>query len=204
PVDRDVPRSTHSRHDRRSRRVPHGFVPDLTLPSKSCARGKRRAAWRIARRLSPPPLALARRYQSSQSPESIEMAFRKLALAPGSKPAPSCARPRASHGAGDQGIQVLARRASVAARAQLWFCRAASLRLRAVLPTRPTAAKPAATTTTTTAVHRVGPESGGERSERRAARRMAAAERSPVRVTAVSSQSQSTPVCTEYAKEGSG
>src|SRR5207249_4003467 len=144
-MDRDVPQSTHSRRDGNNRREAHRFGrPCAAAARKESARGKRRAASRSAWRLASPLLALASRYQFSQSPESIEMAFRKLARAEGSKPAPSCARPSATHGLGDQGIHVLAWRASLAARDQSPFWRASLLRLRAVLPASPTAAKPAA------------------------------------------------------------
>src|SRR5439155_14187638 len=173
--------------------------PLAAAARKESARGKRREASLRARRLASPLLALARRYHSSQSPESIEMALRKLARAAGSKPAPSCARPRATHGLGDQGIQVFACRASRAARAQSPCWRATLLRLSAVLPTRPTAANPAATTRAPTPIQRAEDESRGERYEPLAAMSRHAPQRRPVSVTAGNSQSQSTPVCTRYA-----
>src|SRR5438105_6258039 len=195
PVDRDVPQSTHSRRGEKDRRDAHRFGrPCSAAARKDWARGKRRTACCKAWRLAWPLLALARRYQSSQSPWSIEIALRKLARASGTRRAPSWARPRASHGLGDRGIHVFARRASFAAAAQSPLCRATLLRLSAVLPTRPTAANPAATTSAATPIQRVDDESRGDRLERLAAMSREAPQRRPASVTAGRSHAQSAPV----------
>src|SRR5581483_10095564 len=166
----------------------HQWLPPIpergyraTTSSSACAR-------------SAPVEASARSYQSCQSPRSIEIALRKLSRASGTRPAASWPRPSASHGAGDQGMIQWARFASVTAAVRFPFSRAVSLRLSAALPTSPMSANTAAAMAPPTRPKRTVVDADAGLAAARPLSRIATPQRSPTRVTAGSSQSQSTPV----------